>query len=119
MKVRNCLAAFFVLFLFLPAASAEEYGKIRAFKERTAVVTKQKNDFVARVLTSYAVPYERNAEGAVVRIHNEGQWLEVRAIEIVPVLNDKVGQDQQVRAHELLFHTPQGILALVSELAIR
>jgi len=54
-----------------------------------------------------------------VRIYNDGQWLAVTAIEIVPVLNETTDKNQQVAAHELLFYTANGILDLVSELTIR
>ncbi len=63
---------------------AQEYGKIRALRERAAFVTKQKNEFVVRVLTSYKIPHETNDQGAVVRINMDDKWLSVTAIEIVP-----------------------------------
>lgn len=53
----------------LPSAQAQEYGKIRALQQRAAYVTKQKNDFVGRVLNSYKILHETNEQGAVVRIN--------------------------------------------------
>jgi len=109
-----------ILFLgCLPAVQAQEYGKIRALQQRAAHVTKLKNDFVARVLASYAIPHERNAQGAVARIEMDGRWLDITAIEIVPVLQEMPDHRQKVAAHALLFHTPEGILDLVSDLTVR
>ena len=119
MKIRICLLAL-VLFVFcLPAVHAQEYGKVRTLQQRAEYVIKLKNDFVARVLSSYSVPYERNAQGVVVRINMDGRWLAVTTIEIVPVLKEAADKHQQVAAHELLFYTANGILDLVSELTIR
>jgi hypothetical protein len=108
---KNCFPGF--------AYQAQEYGKIRALQQRAAYVTKQKNDFVARVLTSYGIPHERNAQGVVVRINMEGQWLDVTTIEIVPVLKETADNLKQVAAHELFFYTSGGIVDLVSALTIR
>jgi hypothetical protein len=110
--------ALIIFSVCLPAAHAQEYGKIRALQQRAAFVIKQKNDFVAKVLSSYAIPYERNAQGVVVRINMEGKWLEVSTIEIVPVLQEASGNMQKVAAHELLFYTGEGTLDLLSELNI-
>jgi hypothetical protein len=118
-KVRICFIALIIFSVCLTVAHAEEYGKIRALQQRAATVLKQKNDFVAKVLTSYAVPYERNAQGAVVRINKDGKWLDVSTIEIVPVLKEASGKGQKVEAHELLFYTADGTLDLLSELPIR
>jgi hypothetical protein len=111
-----------VLILFSvgpPALQAQEYGKIRALNQRAAVVIKQRNDFVAQVLTSYAVPHERNKQGAVVRIKSDGRWLDVATIEITPVLKEVGEKRRQVVAHELFFYTADGgILNLFSELTI-
>ena len=119
MKIRVYLLALILIFFCLPAVYAQEYGKIRALQQRAAFIIKQKNDFVAQVLTAYAIPYERNAQGAVVRIKTDGQWLNVNSIEIVPVLKEATDKRLQVSAHELLFDTTNGVLALVSELTIR
>ena len=119
MKIRSYLLVLFLLFVCLPAVHAQEYGKIRAMQERADHIIKLKNDFVSRVLTSYTIPHERNPQGVVVRIYNEGQWLAVTAIEIVPVLKEATDKHRQVAAHELLFYTADGILDLVSELTIR
>ena len=119
MKIRIYLLALMLFFANLPAVYAQEYGRIRAMQQRAAFVIKQKNDFVARALTSYAIPHERNVEGVVVRIYTDNQWLDVTAIEIVPVLKEAADKRQQVVAQELLFYTSQGILDLVSEMIIR
>jgi hypothetical protein len=119
MKIRICLLAVIFFLLCLPVSQAQEYGKIRALKQRAAFVTNQKNDFVARVLTSYKIPYERNAQGAVARISLENNWLDITSIEIVPILKESADTRQQVTAHELYFYTADGILDLVSELIIR
>jgi hypothetical protein len=119
MKIRIGLLAVIFFLLCLPVAQAQEYGKIRALQQRAAFVTSQKNDFVARVLTSYKIPYERNAQGAIIRINIERNWLDINAIEIVPILKESADKRQQVTAHELYFYTANGILDLVSELIIR
>ena len=108
-----------MLFAFLPAAYAQEFGKIRALQQRAAYVTKQKNDFVAKVLKSYKILHEINEQGVVIRINMDEKWLDVTAIEIVPVLKEAADKRQQVTAHELYFFTANGILDLVSELTIR
>jgi hypothetical protein len=119
MKMRICLLVVISWLLCLPVAQAQEYGKIRALQQRAAFVTNQKNDFVARVLTSYKIPYERNAQGAIVRINIERSWLDINSIEIVPILKESADKRQQVTAHEIYFYTATGILDLVSELIIR
>jgi hypothetical protein len=119
MKIRICFLGLILLFVCLQPVHAQEYGKIRAMQQRAAYVVKQKNDFVARVLTSYTIPHERNAQGVVVRISMEGQWADVTAIEIVPVFKEAADKHQYVVAHELFFYTPNGILDLTSELMIR
>jgi hypothetical protein len=119
MKTRICLFALILLFVWLPAGHAQEYGKIRALQQRAAYVIKLKNDFVARVLESYTIPHQRNAEDAIVRINMDGRWLDVTAVEIVPVLKEAGDKRQQVAAHELFFYTADGILDLVSEMTIR
>ena len=119
MKIHICLLAAIFFLLCGPIAQAQEYGKIRALKQRAAFVTNLKNDFVARVLTSYKIPYERNTQGAIVRINLERSWLDITGIEIVPILQESADKRPQVTAHELYFYTPGGILNLVSELIIR
>ncbi len=108
-----------LLLSFLPSAQAQEYGKIRALRERAAHVAKLKNDFVIRVLTSYKILHEINDQGAVMRIHMGDKWMEVTAIEIVPVLKESVDKTNQVAAHEIYFFTADGILDVISELTIR
>ena len=119
MKIRTFLMVLALLFASLSVVSAQEYGRIRALQQRAAYVTKQKNDFVTRVLISYAIPHERNAQGVIIRINMDGQWQDVTAIEIVPVLKETPDKKQQIAAHELFFFTTQGILDLVSDLTIR
>jgi hypothetical protein len=118
-KIFVTLFAAVLLLSFLPLAQAQEYGKIRALQLRAAYVTKQKNDFVAKVLTSYKILHEVNEQGVVIRINMDEKWLDITAIEIVPVLKESVGKSQQVAAHELYFFTANGILDVVSELVIR
>ena len=119
MKIRICVLVIIFSLLALPTVQAQEYGKLRALQQRAAVVISQKNDFVARVLTSYKIPHERNAQGVVVRINLEKSWLDVKTIEIVPLLKESADNSRQVTAHELYFFTAEGILDLVSELIIR
>ncbi|MDD4240684.1 MAG: hypothetical protein PHG54_04575 [Smithellaceae bacterium] len=118
-KISIGLLAALLLFSWLPFADAQEYGKIRALRERAAYVTKQKNDFVVRVLRSYKIPHETNDQGAVVRINMDAKWLAVTAIEIVPVLTEGADKSRQVTAHELYFFTADGILDVISALTIR
>jgi hypothetical protein len=117
-KAHPYLIALILVSLCLPAAHAQEYGKIRALNQRAAYIIQQRNDFVVQVLSSYTIPHERNEQGAVVRIKMDGEWLAVSAVEIVPVLRESTEKHRQVTAHELLFHTARGILYLTSELAI-
>jgi hypothetical protein len=119
MKIRIFLLVLIFLLLCGLSAQAQEYGKIRALKQRATFVADQKNDFVAHVLTSYKIPFERNAQGAIVRINIEKSWLDITAIEIVPILKESADKSRQVIAHELYFYTADGILDLVSELIIR
>lgn len=118
-KAHPCWIALILVSLCLPAAHAQEYGKIRALNQRAAHVIHQRNDFVAQVLTSYTIPHERNEQGAVVRIKMDGEWLAVSTVEIVPVLRESPEKNRQVIAHELLFYTARGILYLASELTVR
>jgi hypothetical protein len=117
-KVHVYLIALILGSVCLPAVHAQEYGKIRALDQRAAHIIKQRNDFVMQVLASYAIPHEYNEQGAVVRIKMDGQWLAVSTVEIVPVLRESADKEKQVIAHELLFYTTRGILALPSELKI-
>jgi hypothetical protein len=119
MKKIVCLLALLLFFAYMPAVHAEEYGKLRIMQQRADHIIKKKNDFIARVLTSYKIPHELNAQGVVVRINVDGQWMNVTAIEVVPVLKETTDKHQQVASHELYFHTAQGILNVVSEMIIR
>lgn len=118
MKAHPYLIVLILVSVFLPAAHAQEYGKIRALNQRAAYIIQQRNDFVAQVLTSYTIPHERNEQGAVVRIRMDGEWLDVSSVEIVPVVRESAEKQRRVMAHELLFYTARGVLYLVSELAI-
>jgi hypothetical protein len=109
----------FMILICLMDLHAQEFGKIRALDHRAVYIIQQRNDFITRVLSSYAIPHECNQKGAVVRIMMDGQWQNVTAIEIVPVLKEAAEKQQQVTAHELLFYTANGILDLLSELTIR
>lgn len=108
-----------VLFSFLPLAQAQEYGKIRALQERAVHVTKQKNDFIVRVLRSYKIPHEVNEQGVVVRIYTDSKWMDIKAIEIIPVLKESMDHSRRVAAHELYFFTADGILNVMSALTIK
>ncbi len=118
-KITISLLAAILLLSFLPLAQAQEYGKIRALQQRAAYVIKQKNDFIVRVLTSYKILHETNEQGVVIRLNMDEKWLDITAIEIVPVLKEAADKRQQVAAHELYFFTADGILDVVSELTIR
>ena len=118
-KIEAYLLAAVLLLSFLPLAQAQEYGKIRALQQRAAYVIKQKNDFIVRVLTSYKILHETNEQGVVIRLNMDEKWLDITAIEIVPVLKEAADKRQQVAAHELYFFTADGILDVVSELTIR
>jgi len=87
-KLCMIILAAVLLCSFSPIAQAQEYGKIRALQERAAYVTKQKNDFVVRVLSSYKIPHEVNEQGVVVRINMDNKWMTITAIEIVPMLKE-------------------------------
>lgn len=115
-----CLFVLVAACLFvLPAANAQEYGKIRALQERAAHITWQKNQFIINVLNAYKVPCEVNEQGAIVRLQTDNKWLTVKTIEILPVLQESAQGARQVTAHELFFFTDEGILHLMSALTIR
>ena len=111
------LVSFVLLVWVSPQASAENYGQIRALKRRADTVTHQKNSFVARVLSSYKIPYQTTEQGIVVRLHIENRWYDVNEIEIVPVTREVDG-GYQVIAHEIFFYTEGEILHLVSAVTI-
>jgi hypothetical protein len=112
------LVSLALLVLVLPQASAQNYGQIRALKRRADTVTHQKNSFVARVLSSYNIPYQTTDQGIVARLHIRNSWRDVNQIEIVPVTRDVDG-GYQVIAHEIFFYTEGEILHLVSAVTIR
>ena len=111
------LVSFALLVWVSPQASAQNYGQIRALKGRADTVTHQKNSFVARVLSSYKIPYQTTEQGIVARLHIENRWYDVNQIEIVPVTREVDG-GYQVIAHEIFFYTEGEILHLVSEVTI-
>jgi hypothetical protein len=119
MKALIHLLALVLLFVCLTPIHAQEYGKIRAMQQRAAQVIQLKNDFVARVLTSYAIPHERNTQGVVTRISMDSRWLNVDTIDIVPITAEASDKHQRLSYHELLFHTADGTLDLLSDLAVR
>jgi hypothetical protein len=97
--------------------SAQNYGEIRALKLRATAVSQQKNHFVARVLNSYKIPYQRNEQGIVLRLHIDDRWYDVHQMEIVPVTQQEENGFHVV-AHEIFFYTDGDILHLVSALTI-
>jgi len=101
-----------------PLLSTETCGQLRALERRAATVTRQKNDFVARVLHSYNIPYQRTEQGVVVRLRIGANWLDVNRIEIVPLVQEGE-HGLQVMGHEIFFYTEGEILHLVSALTIR
>ncbi len=103
----------------ITVAGAQEYGKIRAMHLRAAQVVKQKNDFVARVLTSYDIFHEVNDQGTVIRLFMDDSWFDVSAIEIVAILKEADDSTRRVTAHDLYFFTADGILHVVTELTVR
>ena len=112
------LVSFALLALLLPQASAQNYGQIRALKRRADTVSQQKNSFVARVLSSYKIPYQTSQQGIVARLHIEDRWQDFDQIEIVPLMREVDG-GYQVIAHEIFFYTEGEILHLVSAVKIR
>lgn len=112
------LVSFALLVWVSPHASAQNYGQIRALKRRADTVTHQKNSFVARVLSSYKIPYQITEQGIVARLHIENRWYDVNQIEIVPVTREVDG-GYQVIAHEIFFYTEGETLHLVSAVTIR
>ncbi len=70
-------------------------------------------------MSSYKIPHEVNDQGVVVRINMGDRWVDVTAIEIVPMLREAEDHSRQVAAHELFFFTTDGILDVVSALTIR
>jgi len=103
--------------LLLPDAWAQDYGQIRALKERADTVKSQKNNFVARVLRSYKIPCQITDEGVVARLYIQNRWYDVNQIEIVPLTKEIEG-GYQVIAHEIFFYTEGDILHLVSAATI-
>jgi len=119
MKIKIGLVAVMMCLACTSAIHAQEYGKVRALQQRAQDVIKLRNDFVVHVLNSYAIPHERNPQGAVVRINMEGKWLDITGIEIIPILKQSADKTQQVVAHEIYFSTSNDIVSLTSELTIR
>jgi hypothetical protein len=97
---------------------SQNYGQIRALQRRATIVVQRKNDFVARVLQSYKIPYQRTEEGVVHRLQMGGRWLDVNQIEIVPLVREEDGAPELL-GHEIYFYTEKEILHLVSAITIR
>ena len=114
----NIILSCALLVLLLPEAWAQDYGQIRALKQRADTVSQQKNNFVARVLHSYNIPCQVTQEGIVARLHIQNRWYDVKQIEIVPLTREVEG-GYQVIAHEIFFYTEGDILHLVSPATIR
>jgi len=114
----NVIIFFVLVVLLLPIAWAQDYGQIRALKNRADTVNQQKNHFVAQVLHSYNIPCQVTEEGIVARLHIQNRWYDVKQIEIVPVTREVEG-GYQVIAHEIFFYTEGDILHLVSAATIR
>jgi hypothetical protein len=119
MKISIYLMALIMFFASAPVVQAQEYGKIRALRQRADDVVRLRNDFVLQVLKAYAIPYEQSAKGAVLRINVDDKWLDITGIEIIPILQETADQRKQVIAHEIFFYTASGVLDLMSELTIR
>jgi len=114
----NIILSCAMLTLLLPDLWAQNYGQIRALKNRAETVTRQKNHFVAQVLRSYNIPCQVTEEGIVARLHIQNRWYDVNQIEIIPVTEEVEG-GYQVIAHEIFFYTEGDILHLVSAATIR
>ena len=112
------LVSLALLVLMLPQALAQNYGQMRALKRRATTVTRQKNEFVARVLHSYDIPYQISEQGVVARLQIDKRWYDVNQIEIVPLTREVEG-GYQVTGHEIFFYTEGQILHLVSALTVR
>ncbi|MBN1381467.1 MAG: hypothetical protein JXA41_07320 [Deltaproteobacteria bacterium] len=119
MKKRFGLIVLAMCFMVTPVIYAQQYGKIRALQKRADDVVKLRNAFVVHVLDSYAIPFDRNEQGTVVRINMEGKWLDIAGIDIIPILKNTAGKNRQVIAHEIYFYTESGVLGLMSETTIR
>jgi len=114
----NIIVSFALLVLAGAQVSAQNYGQIRALKNRAETVTHQKNHFVVQVLRSYNIPCQVTEEGIVARLHIQNRWYDVNQIEIVPVTKEVEG-GYQVIAHEIFFYTEGDILHLISAATIR
>jgi hypothetical protein len=114
----NIIVFFALLVLVMPQVSAQNYGQIRALKNRAETVTRQKSNFVVQVLHSYNIPCQVTEEGIVARLQIQNRWYDVNQIEIVPVTREVEG-GYQVIAHEIFFYTEGDILHLVSAATIR
>lgn len=117
--VITILVLFFVIMTYSPVLSQSySYGRLRALNDRAITVIQMKNRFITRVLDTYDVPYESNAEGVIVRIKVENVWNDVDRIDIVPLMSND-GEGVHVIAHNIFFGTKRGIFHLVSQLAVR
>ena len=107
-----------MLVLLLPDLWAQNYGQIRALKNRAENVTRQKNHFVFQVLRSYNISCKLTEEGIVAQLHVQNHWYNVNQIEVVPVTREIEG-GYEVIAHEIFFYTEGDILHLVSAVKIQ
>ena len=122
MKGRTVLLKIIVFFALLvlvnPLVWAQNYGQIRALKNRAETVTRQKNNFVVQVLRSYNIPCKLTEEGIVAQLHIQNHWYDVNQIEIVPLTREVEG-GYEVIAHEIFFYTESDILHLVAAAKIQ
>ena len=114
----NIILSCALLALLLTNLWAQDYGQIRAMKDRAETVTRQKNHFVVQVLRSYNILCKVTEEGIVAQLHIQNRWYDVNQIEIVPVTREIEG-GYEVIAHEIFFYTESDILHLVSAAKIQ
>lgn len=96
---------------------------VPAFNERPMVkraeeVTALKNGFVRTVLERAGLPYEVDATGFPVRVHDRQTWKCVQKIEVVP-LTDPADADAGVSGHRIFFFTEDDIFQIDSPLPVR
>ena len=115
-----------LLLIILFATRAETYATpekplrvLQVMKDRAETITRLKNEFVKKLLDSYRIPYEADPKGVILRIKMDGQWKEVKVIEIVPEVKDGQGGIQRI-THNIYFYVRSGeVLHLTSEINIK
>lgn len=118
-SVAVCFAALLYIFVVaIPEAGAQSTGQLRAMQQRAAKVTRMKNEFVTRVLKSYAIPYKLTPEGVVGKLKLDNKWVAVHQIEIIPLAYEE-NDNLKVTGHEIYFYTKDKILNLESALIVR